>query len=105
MSRHAELTTAGLPHASSVIAVVKCRLAASGTVILELVPLKDNALPYLPATHVALTIVPVLPLPDRSVTVVPEPSSNEKAMTSSGIVDSVVTVTTLEYGPRLLAAS
>jgi hypothetical protein len=39
-------------------------------------PLNDNAEPYLPALdQVAPAIVPPLPLPEASVTVVPEPSS------------------------------
>src|SRR5262245_2269668 len=96
MSRHAELTAAGLTQASRVIAVVRCRLAESGMLIFALVPLKARALPYLPIAQVAFEIVPELPLPERSVTVVPPPSSNENAATSSGIVDPVITVTTLE---------
>src|SRR5262245_27092698 len=105
MSRQAELTTVGFTQASRVMAVVRCRLAESGILIFVFVPLKASALPYLPNTHVAFETVPELPLPEKSVTVVPVPSSNENAATSSGIVERVVTVTTFEYGPRLLAAS
>src|SRR5262249_32705282 len=47
------------------------------------VPLKLSAFPYLPVVaHVAFEIVPLLPLPEESVTVVPEPSSNPYAATS-----------------------
>ena len=44
----------------------------------EFVPLNDSALPYLPAVvQVAFVIVPVLPFPDASGTVVPVPWLNE----------------------------
>src|SRR4051812_35922028 len=100
MSRQAELRTDGLTHASSVIAVVRCKLAESGTVSFALVPLNDSALPYLPdAVHIAVPIVPLLLFPERSVTVVPVPSSKAKAAINSGMVASVVTVITFEYGP------
>jgi hypothetical protein len=47
-----------------------------------LVPLKERARPYLPAfVRVAPTIVPVLPLPEASMTVVPLASLNEYAAT------------------------
>ena len=40
----------------------------------RLVPLNSSALPYLPdAVQVAFAIVPLLPLPDASATVVPDP--------------------------------
>src|SRR5215831_17837696 len=53
-----------------------------------LVPLNDSALPYLPAAaQVAFAIVPVWPLPDASVTVVPDPSSNPYAATSPVVAD------------------
>ena len=55
----------------------------SGIVTSELVPLNCNALPYLPdVAQVAFVIVPLLPFPDASVTVVPDPSSNPYAATS-----------------------
>src|SRR6476619_7927731 len=96
-SRHALLTVDGLTHASSVIAVVKRSEAASGMLTRALVPLNDSAVPYFPAVvQVAFMIVPALPLPDESVTVVPVPASNEYAATSSGIVDDVVTEAMLE---------
>ena len=68
----------GFTHASSVIAVVSCREAALGTSTREEVPLNDSAPLILPEpVHVAPTSVPVLLLPEASVTVVPAPSSNE----------------------------
>src|SRR5215469_182981 len=46
-------------------------------------PLNCSAFPYLPeAVHVAFVILPVLPFPEASVTVVPDPSSNPYAATS-----------------------
>jgi hypothetical protein len=39
----------------------------------------------LPAAHVAFVIVPLLPLPDTSVTVVPDPSLNGYAATSPDV--------------------
>ncbi len=48
-----------------------------------LVPLNESAPPYLPdADRVAFEIVPLLPFPDASVTVVPDASSNAYAATS-----------------------
>src|SRR6476620_1081889 len=96
-SRQFAVTVVGLTHASSVIPVVKCKDAASGMVTLAFVPLNDKAPPYLPAAvRVALTIVPVRPLPDASVTVDPVVSFNAYATTSSGTLDAVVTVATFE---------
>ena len=58
---------------------------SSGIVDPALVPLKTSALPNLPAVvQVALATVPLLPFPDESATVVPEPSSNAYAATSAG---------------------
>ena len=70
--------TVGYTHASSVMPVVRWSEAESLIVTCELVPLKTSALPYLPeVVHVPFEIVPVFPLPDLSVTVVPVPSSKE----------------------------
>ena len=56
-------------------------------------PLKDSALPYLPLlVHVAPKIVPLLPLPDRSFRVAPDPSLNEYAATKPPVVVVGVTV-------------
>ena len=71
-------TVVGMTHASSVIPVVRRKLAASAMVTRALEPLNTNPLPYLPAVvHVAFWIVPVFPLPDASFSVEPAPSSNE----------------------------
>ena len=57
--------------------------AASGIVTSALVPLNCNALPYLPvAAQVALVIMPVLPFPDASATVDPDPLSNPNDATT-----------------------
>ncbi len=72
---------AGFTHASSVIALDRCSEAESGTVTRELVPLKLNARPYLPATQAVFATDPLLPLPDASDTVDPDPSSNPNAAT------------------------
>ena len=70
-------TVVGLTHASSVSPLESCSEAELGIVTSALVPLNDSASPYLPeGDHVAFEIVPLLVFPDRSVTVVPEPSSN-----------------------------
>src|SRR5690348_11207213 len=96
-SRQALVTLLGSTQASRVIPVVRCSEAASGMVTMEEVPLKDRASPYLPAVdQVALLIVPLLPLPDLSVTVVPVPSSKAYAATSPGFAVGVVAVAVLE---------
>ena len=47
-----------------------------------LVPLNDSAPPYLPdADQVVFDVVPLLPVPEASPTVVPLPSLNEYAAT------------------------
>jgi hypothetical protein len=55
-----------------------------------LVPLNDRALPNFPVVvQLALTIVPVLTLPDESLTVPPDPSSNPNAAAKpAGVVRS-----------------
>ncbi len=51
-------------------------------------PLKDRALPYLPAdVQVAPLMVPVSPLPELSETVLPAPSLKEYALTSPAGVE------------------
>jgi hypothetical protein len=73
--RQALPSVVGLTHASRVRRVTSSALE-SGTVTQALVPLKDSALPNLPdVDQVVFEFVPVLLLPDRSETVVPEPSS------------------------------
>ena len=62
-----------------------------------LVPLNCSALPYLPAVaQVAFVIVPLLPFPDASVTVVPDPSSNPYAATSPDGAAGVVALAVFE---------
>ena len=68
----------GLTQASRVMPVVRSRLLVSGMVAVALVPLKVRALPYLPLpvpVQVVLVRVPLLPVPDWSVMVVPVPVS------------------------------
>src|SRR4026207_1867365 len=73
----------GLTQASSVIPLVRSSEAESGTFTIALVPLKLKAEPYLPPVlQVALLIVPLLELPDRSGRLGPEPWSKEYAATS-----------------------
>src|SRR6476620_4093856 len=105
-SRQALETVVGSTQASRVIPELSCRDLLFGIVTRLLVPLKESALPYFPAVvQVALAIVPVLPLPDVSVTVVPEPSSKPYAATSPDGAAGVLTVATLLYGPRLPTSS
>src|SRR5262245_8677519 len=80
-SRQLVVTADGLTHASSVIALVRCREAASGIVTSALMPSNDNPAPYIPVVHVALVMNPVFPVPDASATVVPVPSLNAYAAT------------------------
>ena len=55
--------------------MVRSSEPASLTVTQSLIPSNDSALPYLPlAVRVAPEIVPLLPLPEASVTVVPDAS-------------------------------
>src|SRR5712691_4785317 len=69
------LADVGWTQASRVIPVVRDREALSRTVTHALLPLNNKAPPYRPAVvHVALRIVPLLPLPEASTTVVPAPS-------------------------------
>jgi hypothetical protein len=80
------LTVVGYTHASNVIALVNCSDGALLTVTEALVPLKLKALPYLPeVVHVAPLIVPLFPLPDRSVNTVPLPSLNPYAAIRLGV--------------------
>src|SRR5689334_17978321 len=100
------LTVEGLTHASSVIPVDSCSEAALGIVTSAFVPLNCNAPPYLPdVTRVAFVIVPVWPLPDASVTVVPEPSLNPYAATRPFGPAGVVALATFELLLTLPAAS
>src|SRR5215471_21601285 len=92
-SRQFPLTVDGLTHASSVMPLDSCNDAEFGTVTTELEPLNCNALPNLPVVaHVVLAAVPLLPLPDASVTEVPDPSSNPYAATKPDGAAGVVRV-------------
>src|SRR5215471_18308419 len=97
----------GLTQASSVIPLVRSSEAESGTLTIALVPLKERAPPYLPLVlQVALAIVPLLLLPDRSGRLGPEPWSKEYAATSpSGGEVVTVAFASLEEPERLPAAS
>ena len=76
-SRHALETVVGSTQASSVMPELSCSELLPGIVTRLLVPLNESALPNLPAVvQVAPEIVPLLPFPEASVTVVPVPSSN-----------------------------
>src|SRR5919198_2741749 len=93
--RHAVPSAFGLTHASSVMPFVRSSEFESETVTQELVPLKDSALPNLPLVdQVVFAVVPVLLFPERSVTVVPVPSSKLYAATRpDGATLLTVTVT------------
>src|SRR6186997_3471181 len=97
----------GLTQASSVIPLVRSSEAESGTFTIALVPLKLKAEPYLPPVlQLALAMVPLLPLPDRSGRLVPEPWSKEYAATSpSGGAVLTVALASFEGALRLPAAS
>src|SRR3954447_7780940 len=85
------VTEAGLTHASSVIPELSCSEAEFGTSTRAFVPLNESAPPYLPdVVRVELTRLPALPLPELSVTVEPEGSSNEYAPTSPVVAARVV---------------
>jgi hypothetical protein len=77
---------------------VKCRDEESLMVTHELDPLNTRALPYFPAlVQVVFLRVPVFRFPDRSVTVVPVPSSKLYAATRpEPVVAKVVAVAVLE---------
>src|SRR5262249_16196133 len=102
----ASVTVDGFTHASSVIPVVRCSDAASGTDTNDDVPLNDNADPNFPdPDHVAPLIVPLLPFPEESPTVVPDPSPNEYAATRPDDAACVAVVKVFGYGPWFPAAS
>src|SRR5215470_4056843 len=106
MSSQPDRATDGLTQASRVIPLIKWSDGASLIVTRDVAPSKTSALPYLPAAvHVAPVIVPVLPCPEPSPTVVPEPSLNENAAIRLGLIAGVVTLAGLEFGPTLFAAS
>src|SRR5215471_9989101 len=90
MSRQPVLEPVRRTHASSVIADVRSKEAASGTVTREFVPLKLSAPPFLPAVdQVVFATVPPFPVPEASATVVPAPSSNANAATRPDVAENV----------------
>ena len=75
--RHPLCVAVGLIHASNVIADDTFSDADEPILTTLLTPLKLSALPNRPCVvHVAPVIVPVLLLPETSLTVVPPPSLN-----------------------------
>src|SRR5262245_41915821 len=87
------------------MAPVRSSELESATVTQLLVPLKDRALPNLPAVlQVALLIVPVFPLPEASATVEPVPASKLYAATRVFELDTV-TFTPAVGVPRLPLSS
>jgi hypothetical protein len=96
----------GLTHASRVIALVRSSEFESGTFTRADVPLKNNALPNLPAVdQVAFDRVPVLLLPERSAVVVPVPSSKPYAAASPVDGACTVAVAWFDAPPTFPAAS
>src|SRR5215469_3804046 len=84
----------GFTQASMVTPDVMSSEGASFTVIQLLVPSNKRAPPNLPAAiQVAPEMKPVLPLPEKSVTVAPEPSLKLYAATSPVGGGDVLTVT------------
>ena len=64
----------GLTQASRVIPFVRSSVFESATLTMLVVPLKLRAPPNLPVVdHVVPLTVPLLPFPERSVSVLPEP--------------------------------
>src|SRR6266550_2512223 len=81
----------GFTHASSVIPLVRRSAATSLIVTQLLAPLKSNAppIPVRPCVQVAPVIVPVLPLPEMSLAIEPEPSLNPYAAMSPPMARTV----------------
>ena len=95
----------GLTQASSVMPIVRSSEALSGTVTKLELPLNDSAPPKRPigAQPVAV-VVPVLPVPDASATVVPAPSLNPYAATwpgaaCAGVAASIIITTAHSNAP------
>src|SRR5688572_863233 len=99
----------GKIHACSVIPEDTFSDAEAGTTTIALLPLKLSALPKRPCVlQLAPLIVPVLPLPEASLTVVPAPALNPYASTSPALGSGalcVVSIATFEYPLRLPEAS
>src|SRR5688572_5128667 len=98
----------GFTHASSVIAVVRCSEAESGIETTSPAPSKESAFPNFPAgSQLAPTTIPALPLPERSATDTPPPSSNEYAATkpAGAGLQAAVVVERVVLGELFPAAS
>src|SRR5262245_17238766 len=88
--------------------VVRSSDAASATVTQSFPPSKESAPPDRPVARVAPVIVPALPVPDASVAVPPDGSSNPYAATSpvgTGGAGSTVSVTGTVLGEPLAPAA
>ena len=106
MSVRQLLRTAGLTQASSVMPLVRSRLAESGTVTQVVEPLNWIAEPNLPdADHVPFASVPLLLFPDESPAAVPLPSSNAYAATRPGSWAETVAVACADAALMFPAAS
>src|SRR5262252_6190210 len=87
------------------MALVNCSDGALLMVTKALLPLKDKALPYLPeVVHVAPVIVPLFPLPDKSLTTVPLPSLNPYAATKPGVAVGVGVAVAVGVGVNVAVA-
>src|SRR5262249_2782251 len=107
MSLHADGDADGFTQASSVIPVVRSSDNELGMPTLELVPLKTSAPPNSPAeVQLVFVTVPLLPCPEASLTVVPEPSSNEYEATRVAVAPAgVMAVAGFEASPMFPAPS
>src|SRR5262245_27355340 len=100
MVRQPLCDVAGLIQAARVIAEPRFSEADEGTWTMAPLRSKESPPPYFPAVHVAAVMVPLLPLPEMSVAVVPEPASNVYPATRPGGpvgAAGVTAVATLEY--------
>jgi hypothetical protein len=71
--RHGPAAALGFTHASSVMPLLRSSEPESGIVTEALDPSNDSAGPNLPeAFHVVPEVLPLFPVPDASVTAVPE---------------------------------
>src|ERR687888_626707 len=97
--RHAVPIAVGFTQASMVIPVVRSSESASGTVTQLLTPSKLSAPPNLPpVVQVAPVTVPLLPRPEASVAVLPDPSSKPHAPTRLAEAELTVSVTAIVFG-------
>ena len=86
--------------------LLSCSELLLGMFTRALVPLNDNAPPYLPdAVQVAFEIVPLLPFPDESWSTVPAPSLNEYAATRLPVAARPLAMTPVAATSPLAAAA